>query len=200
MTGTHVEDLSGDYVLDQARTRLGFVARHAMVSRVHGHFERFSGRAHIDMSDSSRSRIEVDIEAGSVTTNNRQRDAHLRTGDFFDVAHHPVITYRSVDFAHIGDSIFSVLGHLTIRGVSKLLPLEFRSAGATADEEGIVRIEAQASTVVSRREWGLTWSGAVEAGGIVVADSVTLQLVVAGRRVSEPAEQLPAPSWRGAGA
>ena len=189
MNGHQVGDPSGDYLLDPARTRLGFVARHAVVTRVHGHFERFTGRAHIDVDDASQSWVGVDVEAGSVNTGNSQRDAHLRTGDFFDVAHHPLITYRSVELAHIGDSIFSVVGHLTIRGVSKLLPLEFRSAGTTTYAEGDVRLEAQASTVVSRRDWGLTWNQAVEAGGLVVADSVTLQLVVAGRRVSAPVGQ-----------
>ena len=159
-----------------------------MVTRVHGHFERFSGRAHIDLDDASRSMVEVVIEAGSVNTGNAQRDAHLRTGAFFDVDHHPVITYRSVALTPVGDSVFRVSGHLTIRGVSKMLPLEFRSDGVTADAEGDVRLAAQAGTVISRRDWGLTWSGGLAAGSVVVADGVGLKLVVAGRRVDDRAE------------
>lgn len=157
-----------------------------MVTRVHGHFANFTGKAHIDLVNSSRSRVEVDIEAGSVTTNNRQRDAHLRTGDFFDVPRHPHITYSSTEVSRVGDSMFKVVGDLTIRGVSNSLLLEFHYHGATTDAEGNIRLAAHASTVISRLDWGLSWSGAVEVGGIVVADKVTLEIDVSARRVSKP--------------
>jgi polyisoprenoid-binding protein YceI len=140
--------------------------------------------------------VEVVIEAGSVTTGNRQRDAHLRSGAFFDVAHHPEVTYRSVALTPVGDSVFRVAGHLTVRDLSRLLPLEFRSDGVTADTGGSVQLTAQAATVISRRDWGLTWSGGLAAGSVVVADGVEIQLVVGGRRVDDRAEPSEAPSWR----
>jgi polyisoprenoid-binding protein YceI len=183
MSATRSDDLSGDYVLDPAHTRLGFIARHAVVARVHGHFEEFTGTAHVDLADPTRSRVEIDIAASSVTTGLRQRDAHLRSGDFFDVDHNPWITYRSMDVSHAGGALFTVAGELTIRGTTEELPLEFSYRGATTDAAGTTLVTAHASTVISRREWGLTWSSPVEVGGIVVADAVVLVLDVSARRV-----------------
>ena len=183
----HLEDLAGDYVLDPTYTRLGFVARHAMVTRVHGAFERFSGRAHLDVEDPARSWCRVDIEADSVSTGIRQRDAHLRTSDFLDAPRHPLISYRSVEVSWVGHSMVNVLGDLTIRGVRNPLALEFHYHGATTDAAGDVRLAFSASTVISRRAWGVSWSGVVEAGGIVVADKVALEIDVCALRVRQSA-------------
>ena len=183
MSSTYLEDLTGDYVLDPTNTRLGFVARHAMVTRVHGVFETFHGTAHIDLVDPSRSTAEVDIEAGSVTTGIKQRDAHLRTSDFLDVPHHPVIAYRSTEISRVDHSTFHMLGDLTIRGVTNPLALEFHHHGVTTDAAGNVRVAFTASSVISRRAWGVSWSAPVETGGLVVADAVTLELDVCALRV-----------------
>jgi polyisoprenoid-binding protein YceI len=107
----------------------------------------------------------------------------LRTSDFLDVPHHPLITYRSTEISRVDHSTFHMLGDLTIRGVTNPLALEFHYHGATTDAADDVRLAFTASTVISRRAWGVSWSGPVEAGGVVVADEVTLELDVSALRV-----------------
>lgn len=184
MLSTPTDDLSGDYVLDTAHTRLGFVARHAVVARVHGSFERFHGGAHVDAGHPSRSSVSVDIEAGSVTTGVKQRDAHLRTSDFLDVPHHPLITFRSTEVSRPRTFLFRVLGDLTIRGITRPLPLEFQYRGSAVEDTGEDRHLFTASTVISRNAWGVSWSAPVEAGGLLVADLVTLELRVSALRLA----------------
>jgi polyisoprenoid-binding protein YceI len=183
MTHAAPADLIGDYVLDRENTRLGFVVRHALVARVHGEFRSFRGTAHVDLVEPSRSSAEVEIESVSISTGNAQRDAHLRTGDFLDVSHHPLIRYRTTVVSRINNSWLAVRGDLTIRGFTKPLSMDFHYRGATTDESGKVRLAFTATTDISRRAWGVSWSAPVEAGGVVVADRVTLEIDVAVVRV-----------------
>ena len=176
MTTTTEDDLTGEYRLDPTHTRIGFVARHAMVTRVHGSFERFRGHAHIDLTAPHRSTAQVDIEAESVTTGIEKRDAHLRTSDFLDVPHHQLMTYRSSDISRVDQATFHVVGDLSIRGITRPVTLEFVYQGMTTDEAGDVRLAFTGSAVISRRAWGVSWSAPVEAGGLVVADNVTLEI------------------------
>ena len=182
---TREQDLTGDYVLDVGNTRLGFVAKHVMVARVHGTFERFRGTAHINLLEPSRSNAQIEVETASVSTGVNQRDAHLRTGDFFDAPHHPLMTYRSVAISRIDPTAFRVLGDLTIRGVTNRLAMVLRYHGATADTAGDFRMSFTGTTVISRRDYGVAFGAVAEtAGGVVIADEVMLELDLSLVRVS----------------
>lgn len=178
----------GDFSVDPTATHLEFVARHVLVARVHGHFEEFWGKAHLDLHQPGNSWVKVDIQAASVTTDNARRDDHLRSRDFLDVAAHPVISYRSLRVCRISDTTFKIVGDLTIRGVTRMLPLLFEYAGSTTDDDGRLRMAFHCSAVISRHRWGITWNETLERGGVVVGDRVTIELDVSVVRTA-PQEQ-----------
>jgi polyisoprenoid-binding protein YceI len=170
------EDLSGDYELDPAHSRLGFVARHAMVTKVRGQFRTFSGTLHIDAQEPSRSTAELTIQADSVDTGNEQRDGHLRTNDFFDIENHPTWTFRSTAAELVGEDTYRVTGDLTIRGVTKPVTVDLEYTGSARDPFGNVRVGFEGRTTVNRKDWGVNWNAPLEAGGILVSEKVTLEL------------------------
>lgn len=174
-----IADLTGDYVIDPAHSRLGFVARHAMVTKVRGHFTDFSGVLHIDAEEPSRSTAEVTIQAASVDTGNDQRDGHLRTNDFFDVENHPTWTFRSTRAEKVGENTYRVTGDLTIKGVTHSVSLDFEHTGSAQDPWGNTRIGFEGSTTVARKDWGLNWNTALDTGGVLVSEKVTLEIDVA---------------------
>ncbi len=172
-----LEDISGDYTLDPAHTRLGFVARHAMVTKVRGEFTEFSGTAHVDTADPSKSSVSVTIAANSIATGQQQRDDHLRSGDFFESEQHPEITFVSTSVARDGDE-WSITGDLTIKGVSRPVTVPFEYTGSAKDPFGNVRIGFEGEVTINRKDWGLTWNAALETGGVLVSDKVKLELDV----------------------
>ena len=127
---TAIDDLTGDYQLDTAHTRLGFVARHAMVTKVHGTFHEIEGRAHLDTADPSKSSAEVTVQMDSVDTGHEQRDAHLRTNDFFDVPNYPTMTFRSTEVKKLDDTTFRVTGDLTIKDTTRPVSIDFEFTGS----------------------------------------------------------------------
>ena len=175
---SQLAELKGTYVLDPSHTTIGFVTRHAMVTKVRGSFEEYSGTATIDGANPSASTLNVDIKAASINTRNADRDAHVRSGDFLDVETYPEITFRGTDFAVNGGDVAKVTGDLTIRGVTKqvTIPLEFQ--GAATDPFGNKRIGFEGETAISRADFGLTWNAALETGGFLVADKVVLEFEV----------------------
>ncbi len=175
MTGSSTE-LSGTYKLDPTHTRLGFVARHAMVTKVRGSFSEFDGTLEIDAADPTRSRGSVVIKVDSVDTGVAQRDEHLRTNDFFDAPSFPEITFTSTRVDVLGDGRFGVSGDLTIRGVTKPVTIELEHTGAAKDPFGNDRIGFEGSTVINRKEWGVNFNAPLEAGGVLVSEKVTLEL------------------------
>jgi len=177
------QTLTGDYVLYPAHTRLGFAARHAMVTKVRGSFDDFEGHAHIDFTDAAACSAEVTIQAVSVNTRNEQRDGHLRTNDFFDVPHHPEITFVSTAVEKVGDDVYRLTGDLTIRGVTKPLTLDLELTGAAKDPYGNVRLGFEGSTTINRRDWGVEWNAPLEAGGVLVSEKVTLEIEVSAVQV-----------------
>jgi polyisoprenoid-binding protein YceI len=171
---TVIEDISGDYTLDAAHTRLGFSARHAMVTTVRGAFKDFEGTAHIDTATPANSKVELTIKAESIDTGVEDRNGHLRSADFFEVETHPEITFSSTDVQRDGDD-WTITGDLTIKGNTKPITVEFESTGSARDPFGNLRVGFEGQTSLSRKEWGLTWNAALETGGFLVSDKIKLE-------------------------
>ena len=169
-------DLSGDYDLDAQHTRLGFVARHAMVTKVRGSFHQFEGSLHIDAEDPTKSSGAVRIIADSIDTGVQQRDDHLRSNDFFDMPNYPEITFVSTGVTVKDEENFEVTGDLTIKGVTKPVTLDVEYTGAAVDPFGNARIGFESTATVNRKDWGVNWNAPLEAGGVLVGDKVVLSI------------------------
>ena len=173
-----VADLSGTYVLDPAHTRIGFVARHAMVTKVRGQFNEFEGGAVVDGTDFGRSAVQLTIQAASIDTRNEQRDGHLRSNDFLAMEDHPQITFVSTAVEQTGPTGFEVTGDLTVKGVTNSVTLPFEFEGAATDPFGNQRVGFEGSVVINRKDYGVTWNAALETGGVLVSDKITLEFEV----------------------
>ena len=174
---TQITDLKGTYTLDPSHSEVGFTTRHAMVTKVRGAFSDYSGTATIDGANPSASSLEVTVQAASIDTRSADRDAHVRGADFFDVEQYPTITFRSTDFAVHGDTV-DVTGDLTIKDVTSSVTIPFEFNGAATDPFGHERIGFEGKVDVSRADFGLTWNAALESGGFLVSDKVTLEFEV----------------------
>jgi polyisoprenoid-binding protein YceI len=172
-----VADITGDYTLDVSHTRLGFSARHAMVTTVRGQFQDYTGHAHIDTANPAASKVEVTIQAGSIDTGNADRNGHLVSPDFFDVANNPELTFVSTEVerhSDSGETTWVITGDLTIKGVTKPVTIEFEQTGSARDPFGNLRVGFEGSTAINRKDWGLTWNAALETGGVLVSERVKL--------------------------
>ena len=178
------ETLSGDYTFDTAHTTLGFVARHAMVTRVRGSFGDYEGSARLDFADPSRSSVRVKIQATSIDTGNADRDTHLRSNDFFAMDEYPEIRFQSTSIEPLDEQSYRVSGDLTIRGITKPITFESEYVGAVVDPWGNIRVGFSGSVTVNRKEWGLEWNAPLEAGGVLVSESVTLEFDVSAIKTS----------------
>jgi polyisoprenoid-binding protein YceI len=175
---TAVDDITGDYVLDVTHTRIGFSGRHAMVTTVRGQFAEFEGTAHVDTANPSASSAKVDIRAASITTGQADRDAHLRSADFFDVETFPELTFVATGVARVDAATWTVTGDLTIKGVTNPVSIDFESTGSARDPFGNLRVGFEGSTTINRRDWGLTWNAALETGGVLVSEKIKLEFDV----------------------
>jgi polyisoprenoid-binding protein YceI len=175
---TTLADLSGTYTLDPAHTRIGFVARHAMVTKVRGQFNDFEGSGVVDASDFTKSTVTVIIQAASIDTRNEQRDAHLRSNDFLAMDEYPQITFTSTGIQQTGPTSVELTGDLTIRGVTNTVTIPFEFEGAATDPFGNLRVGFEGSVVINRKDYGVTWNVALETGGVLVSDKVTLEFEV----------------------
>ena len=172
-----VDDISGDYAIDPSHTRIGYSARHAMVTKVRGHFDQFEGNAHVDTTTPANSSVNVTIEAASVTTGNEQRDGHLKTPDFFDIANYPQITFVSTSVERDG-SEWDITGDLTINGVTKSVTIPFEETGSAKDPFGNTRVGFEGDVTIDRTEWNLSFNAALETGGVLVSEKVKLEFDV----------------------
>ncbi|MEV0412918.1 YceI family protein [Streptomyces sp. NPDC050448] len=168
-------ELTGDYVLDPAHTRIGFIARHAMVTKVRGAFHHFEGTARLDGADPARSTAQVVIKAESIDTGVEQRDQHLRTNDFLDVPNFPDITFRTTSVEPRSDTEYRVAGDLTIKDTTRPVTIDFEYAGSAVDPYGNRRVGLEGSVTISRKDFGVTWNAALEGGGVLVGDKVVLE-------------------------
>ena len=175
---TTLSDLSGTYVIDPAHTRIGFVARHAMVTKVRGTFNEFEGSAVIDGTDFTKSAGQLTIQAASIDTRNEQRDAHLRSNDFLAMEEYPQITFVATDVRQAGLTTLELTGDLTIRGVTNSVTIPFQFEGTAVDPYGNLRVGFEGSTVINRKDYGMIWNAALETGGVLVSDKITLEFEV----------------------
>jgi polyisoprenoid-binding protein YceI len=179
--------LTGSYVIDPTHSRVGFVARHAMVSKVRGSFNQFAGTGYFDAENPAASRVELTIQAASVDTRNADRDAHLRSNDFFDMENHPEIRFVSTAVQQVDTDNYRVTGDLTIRGVTKPVTVDFEFTGTAVDPYGNQRIGVEGKTTVNRKDWGLNWNAALEAGGVLLGEGVVLEFEVSAIRTPDAA-------------
>ncbi|GAA6526597.1 YceI family protein [Intrasporangium sp. DVR] len=174
VVATPAADIAGDYTIDPSHTRIGFSARHAMVTKVRGNFEDFEGSAHVDTVTPANSSVKVVIKAASVTTHNEQRDGHLKTPDFFDVENYPEITFTSTNVERNG-SEWVITGDLSINAVTKPVSIPFEETGTAIDPFGNKRVGFEGETTIDRTDWGLTFNAALETGGVLVSEKVKLE-------------------------
>ncbi len=187
-TPTVPDSLTGTYTVDPVHSRIGFVARHAMVTKVRGSFNEFDGSGHFDVSNPANSKLQLTIKAASIDTRNADRDAHLRSNDFFDMDTYPEITFSSTSVEQTGDVRYRVTGDLTIKGVTRPVAFELEYTGSAVDPYGNQRIGLEGATSVNRKDWGVNWNAALEAGGVLVSENVTLEFDVSAiRSPAEPA-------------
>jgi polyisoprenoid-binding protein YceI len=173
---------TGTYTIDPAHSRIGFVARHAMVTKVRGSFNDFEGSGHFDAEDPAKSQPQLKIQAASIDTRNADRDGHLRSNDFFDLETYLEITFVSTQVERVDDENYQVTGDLTINGVTKPVTVDFDYSGAAVDPYGNNRIGLEGKTTVNRKEWGVNWNAPLEAGGVLVGEKVTLEFEVSAIR------------------
>jgi polyisoprenoid-binding protein YceI len=177
------DTLTGTWAIDPAHSRIGFSARHAMVATVHGSFGDAAGVLRLDGEDPTRSSAEVTIQAASIDTGVADRDAHLRSADFLDVETFPTLVFRSTGVRPDGED-YVMSGELTIRGKTRLVELTIEVEGTATDPFGNLRVGFEGHTVISRKDFGLTWNVALETGGFLVGDKVKISLDISAIRQS----------------
>lgn len=171
----------GTFTIDPQHSNVGFVATHMMFTKVRGHFADVSGTVTL-ADDPAESVVEVSIRTGSVATGADDRDAHLRSGDFFDADTYPEMAFRSTSVRHVAGPEFVVTGDLTIRDTTKAVELGVTFEGAGTNPWGVEVAGASARAEINREDWGLTWNAALETGGVLVGKKVILEIEVQAAR------------------
>lgn len=174
-TDTTTPTATGTYTIDPSHSRIGFVARHAMVTKVRGSFNEFEGSGYFDADHPAKSHLELTVQAASIDTRNADRDGHLRSNDFFDMENHPTIEFRSSAVEVVDDTTYRVTGDLTIKGITRPVTFDLEYTGTAVDPFGNTRLGLEGSVVVNRKDWGLTWNAALETGGVLVSDKIKLE-------------------------
>jgi polyisoprenoid-binding protein YceI len=175
---TALPDVTGDYTVDVTHTRIGVRARHAMVTTVRGAFTGFTGTAHLDTAKPAASSVQLSIDAASIDTTNADRDAHLRSADFFDVETYPEIGFVSTAVEQLESDVFRVTGDLTIKGVTRSVAVDFTLTGSALDPFGNLRVGFEGALALKRSDWQLTWNAALETGGVLVSDKIQIEFDV----------------------
>ncbi|NBM20156.1 YceI family protein [Streptomyces sp. GC420] len=177
--------LTGQYTLDPTHTSIGFTVRHAMVTNVRGAFGEFEGTLDLDGSDPSRSTASIDVKIASIDTGVADRDAHLRSGDFFEADKYPLMTFRSTSAETLGGDKYRISGDLTIKDVTRPLSIDLEFNGSAIDPYGNQRVGFEGSAEILRSDWGLTWNAALETGGVVLSDKVRLNFDISAIKAAE---------------
>jgi polyisoprenoid-binding protein YceI len=164
----------GEWTVDQSHSAISFSARHLMISKVRGRFESFSGTITVT-EDPLQSTVKAIADTKSVTTGDESRDVHLRSADFFDVDNHPELSFVSTSIEHNGDD-FRLAGLLTVKDITKPVVFDLEFDGVSTDPWGNMKAGFSAATEINRKDFGLEWNVALEAGGVLVGDKVKIQL------------------------
>ena len=176
--------MSTEWRLDLQHSSIHFMVRHLLVAKVRGRFTRWTGSLRFDEANPSASSVEVSIEAGSIDTSEAQRDAHLRSPDFFDAGKHPTITFKSTKVERTGGTTYKVRGELTIRGVTRPATLEVEYGGTLRDPFGNDRAGFSAKAVVDRKEFGITFNQVLDHGGLALGELVTIDIDVEATKIA----------------
>jgi polyisoprenoid-binding protein YceI len=164
------------WTIDTAHTTVGFVARHMGLSKVRGQFTKFDGSIEGDPNDITTAKARFEVEMTSVDSGSPDRDGHLKSADFFDVEKFPTMTFESKKIERSGDDTYKVTGDLTIKGEAKPVELTYEHGGDTVDPFGNRKIGGTLTGTIKRSDWGLTWNVALETGGWLVSDKITIEI------------------------
>jgi len=181
--------MTHEWQFDLAHSTIGFTIRHLLVSKVRGRFAKWSGVLRFDEERPSESWLEVVIDADSIDTGEPQRDAHLRSPDFFAVENHPKLTFKSASVEAIDDESLKVTGDLTIRGVTRPVVLEVAYGGRMKDPWGHDRAGFTARATVDRKDFGLTFNQILDQGGLALGEKVAIEIDVEATRVAAQAAE-----------
>ncbi len=162
--------------IDNAHSEVTFSVRHMMISKVRGRFNSFRGTIDFNEAEPARSTVNVEIDVDSIETRDAQRDGHLRSADFFDVANYPLMTFVSTRVEPTSNNTGRIVGDLTIRGVTREVVLDVEYAGQSKSPWGSTSAGFHAETKINRKDWGLNWNQALETGGILVGEEVTITI------------------------
>jgi polyisoprenoid-binding protein YceI len=179
-----VNDYAGNYTIDPAHSEIGFTARHAMVTKVRGTFDTFTGTA-TSGKNLEGAAISVDIDAASINTRNEGRDGHVKSADFFDVENFPKITFKSTEVKAKGDDELEVTGDLTIKDVTKTVTIDFEFEGEVVDSFGATRAGFEGELEINRTDFGLTWNAPLKTDGVLVSEKIKLNFDISATKDGE---------------
>ena len=183
-TTTDTGTLTGTYDIDPTHSRVGFAAKHAMITTVRGQFTDYTADVFLDEENPVNSRVRLEIKATSVESGNADRDKHLRSGDFFDIEAHPTLVFESTKVEKDGD-LYTLIGDLTINGVTNPVSVDWELTGTTTDPWGNFRAGFEGKATVNRRDWGLQWNVGLDKGGVLVGEKVKLEFDISAVKRSE---------------
>lgn len=166
------------WAIDPSHSELQFKVKHLMITNVKGVFRKFSGTIESDGNDFSDAKVKAIIDADSIFTNDDSRDGHLKSADFFDTAHYPALTFEGSTFKKLDDANYQLKGMLTIKDKSKLVTFDVEFGGLSKDPWGNQKGGFSISGKINRKDWGLNWNAALEAGGVMVSDEVRINAEV----------------------
>lgn len=175
--------MGGQWRFDPEHTRVGFSAKHAMITTVRGAFNDVEGIIELDVDNLDRSTVTVRLKAASVDTRNEKRDGHLRSPDFFDVEKYPEIVFVSSTIDEVEEGNFMVVGDLTIRDTTKQVAIPIALLGVSRDPMGNLRAGFEATRRLNRRDYGLEWNLPLDTGGVLVSEKVTLEFEISAIKV-----------------
>jgi polyisoprenoid-binding protein YceI len=162
------------WVIDPQHSKIGFKVKHLMISSVLGNFKKFEGEVLTNGNDFNNASINISIEAASIDTEIADRNAHLKSADFFDVEKYPLLKFTNLSFEDSGDDTYELKGNLEIKGVAKPVKLNVEFGGVIKDPWGNEKAGFSIEGKINRKDWGLTWNTALETGGVLVGEDVKI--------------------------